>query len=59
MATILVPVVATFLTKAPTTPLGWVIAVLGIPALWMVDAIYKARRRRHAGTSPMGREVTP
>lgn len=59
MVTILVPVVATLLTQAPPTPLGWGLAVLGIPVLWTVDAIYKARRRRHAGTAPMGREVTP
>ena len=43
---ILVTPVAVALGQAPPSPLGWAVALLGIPAVLMVDAVYKAVRRR-------------
>lgn len=43
---ILVTPVAMALGQAPPSQLGWAVALLGIPAMLMIDAFYKAVRRR-------------
>lgn len=52
LVAILVTPLAMALGQAPPTAVGWVVAVMAMPSLWVVDAAYKAVRRR---TSPPSR----
>jgi magnesium-transporting ATPase (P-type) len=45
-----VPAVAALLGQAPPTVTGWLVAATAVPAVLLVDAAHKARRRRAAQT---------
>jgi magnesium-transporting ATPase (P-type) len=51
LATVFIPLFAAVLGQAPPTMAGWIIALLSAPLMLLVDAIYKAVRRRR-GVAP-------
>ena len=51
-----VPPLADLLGGAWPTPLGWALALLAVPVLWVVDAVHKVGRARRGAAS--GRSAT-
>jgi magnesium-transporting ATPase (P-type) len=49
-----IPAVADVLGQAPPPPLGWLMAIMGIPVMLGVDALHKQIRRRRARSREPG-----
>lgn len=55
LATIFIPSAGAMLGQGPPTAIGWVIALLAVPAILAVDALDKSLRRRSASGRRPGR----
>ncbi len=47
-ASLFVPWLADLLGQAPPPPVGWAVALLAVPAVWLADSVHKRARRGRA-----------